>query len=325
MGSKPPHPYLDFQGARTYPLSARRSKVKREAFADPGAYRPGGGVEALIPPILKGEELRAVADGVASAVSQSRAVILGMGAHPIKVGLSRLIIDLLDRGVLTAFAGTGAVAIHEIEMALVGETSEEVGEGLPQGDFGMAEETAAVYQRAVRRAEESGYGLGQALGQEIQEGDFPRKDLSILAAAYERGVPATLHVAPGTDIVHMHPGGDPGALGRATYRDFQVLAKEVLGLDQGGVFFNLGSAVLMPEVFLKALNIARNLKGKPHGFIAVDLDMIRHYRPTQNVVTRPVAPLGKGYQITGHHEILFPLLYAMIRDRLETGRKEVGD
>lgn len=325
MGSKPPHKHLEFQDTRTYPLSARKSKVGKEVLADPGAYRPGGGVEAIIPPVLKGADLRAVADGVVSAVSSGRAVILSMGAHPIKVGLSRLIIDLIDRGILTAVAGTGAIAVHEIEMALAGQTSEEVGEGLPQGDFGMAEETGAVYHRAVRRAENSGYGLGQALGQEIQEGDFPRKDLSILAAAYKKGVPATLHVALGSDIVHMHPGVDAGALGCATYRDFQVLAQEVIGLDRGGVFINLGSAVLMPEIFLKALNVARNLTGKPHDFIAVDFDMIRHYRPTQNVVTRPVEPQGKGYQITGHHEILLPLLYAMIRDRREAGQKGGGD
>lgn len=322
---------MDFSGARVYPLSTRKSKIEKDLLADPAAYRPAGpeeadrGIERLIPPVLKGKDLKDLADAWADAVRRGRSVILGMGAHPIKVGLSRLIIDLLERGFLSALAAGGAVAVHDVEMALQGHTSEEVAEGLPEGAFGMAEETGRAYWDAVALAEREGYGLGQAVGRLISEGDFPHRDLSVLAAAYGRDAPATLHVAVGTDIVHMHPGAQPGdaaaALGRAAFRDFQVLCEAVKGLDDGGVYINLGSAVILPEVFLKAVNIARNVDGRPRRIVTANLDMIQHYRPAVNVVQRPAIPDGRGYQITGHHEILFPLLYAMVRDRLPSRGK----
>ena len=314
---KGPHKSMDFSGAKTAPLTTRRSKVQKDLLADPEAYSPPGrSLEDLIPSILKGSDIKALADAWAAAVSGGRSVILGMGAHPVKVGLSRLIIDLMNRGFVNALAAGGALAVHDIEMAMQGHTSEEVAEGLPEGAFGMAEETGRAYWDAVALAGREGCGLGQAVGRHIAEGAFPHRDLSLLAAAYARGIPATLHVAIGTDIVHMHPGHDGAALGLAAFRDFQVFSEAVLGLEGGGVYLNLGSAVIMPEVFLKAVNIARNLGGKPHGIVTANLDMIQHYRPRENVVERPTIPGGRGFQITGHHEILFPLLYTMVRDRL---------
>ena len=315
--SKRPHPALDASAASTVSLGSRPSKVHREAVVDPATYQPGTSqLEQLIPPVLRGSDIKAVADAWARAVARKRSVILGMGAHPIKVGLSRLIIDLVERGWLQALAGTGAVAIHDLEMALQGETSEEVADGLPTGTFGMAGDTGDAYWDAVELAAREGFGLGQAVGGWIRESDFPCRELSVLGTAYDRAVPATLHVTLGADTVHMHPRHDGATLGRTSLRDFYVFAEAVSQLDDGGLYINLGSAVTLPEVFLKAINVSRNITGRPHRFITVNLDMVQHYRPHQNVVDRPTQPDGKGYAITGHHEILFPLLYAMVRDRL---------
>ena len=315
--SKRPHPVLDCSAAKTEPLCDRSSKVHRDALVDPTDYQPATSqLQRLLPPILKGGDLVAVADAWAGAVTRERSVILGMGAHPIKVGLSRLIIDLVERGWLQALAGTGAVAIHDLEMALQGATSEDVTDGLPTGAFGMARDTADAYWDAVEIATREGFGLGQAVGGWIRESDSPHRELSVLSAAYECEVPATLHVTMGADTVHMHPRHDGATLGRATMRDFYVLADAVSRLDDGGLYINLGSAVTLPEVFLKAINISRNIRGRPHRFVTVNLDMVQHYRPLRNVVERPTQPDGQGYAITGHHEILFPLLYAMVRDRL---------
>lgn len=315
--NKRPHRRLDMSAAKTSPLASRPSKVHHALLADPDLYRPSrSDLEKLIPPILKGRDLKDLADAWAAAISGGRSVILGMGAHPIKVGLSRLIIDLMHRRYLHALAGAGAVAIHDLELAIQGQTSEEVADGLPTGSFGMSEETAAVYWDAVALADREGYGLGQAIGRMITEGTAQYGHLSVLAAAYGLDLPATIHVAIGADTVHMHPRQDGAALGRACLRDFQVFAEAVKGLDGGGVYLNLGSAVLLPEVFLKAINIARNIDGKPQRIVTANLDMFQHYRPLQNVVQRPTMPDGKGYHITGHHEILFPLLYTMVRDRL---------
>ena len=317
MTAKKPYPRLDLSHATTVPLSTRPSKVARDLLAEPDMYDPAvSGIERLMPSILAGHDIKLLADAWAFAVRHGRSVVLGMGAHTIKVGLSRLIIDLLDRGYLHAVAATGAVAIHEIEMALRGQTSEDVTEGLQSGTFGMAGEMGRAYWDAVALAAREDYGLGQALGRFIVESGAPHRDLSVFAAAYERDVPATLHVAVGADVAHMHPSHDGAALGLAAFRDFQVLAEVVQGLDDGGVYVNLGSAVLLPEVFLKAINIARNIDGKPRRIVTANLDMIQHYRPLQNVVQRPTVPDGRGCQIIGHHEILFPLLYAMVRARL---------
>jgi deoxyhypusine synthase len=312
-----PYPRLQLSRATTVRLLGRRSKVPKDVFVDAGEYDPSmAAIERLIPQILAGRDIKALADAWASAVSCGRSVVLGMGAHPIKVGLSRLIVDLVERGFLQGIAANGAAAIHDLEMAMVGRTSEDVATGLADGSFGMTQETGQEYWRAVALASREGYGFGQALGRFIEEGQLPNPELSIFAAAYRRRVPATVHVTVGADVTHMHPAHDGEALGAAAFRDFEVLAEAVKGLDDGGVYVNLGSAVSLPEVFLKAVNVARNIDGKPRQLITANLDMIQHYRPTQNVVQRPTLGDGKGYQITGHHEIVFPLLYAMVRARL---------
>ena len=318
MSGRKPYPRLDFSGATTRPLATRPSKVSKEQFAEPDTYAAAmAGIEQLIPSILAGSDIKRLADAWADAVRRGRAVVLGTGAHAVKVGLSRLIIDLLNRGYLQGLAGTGAVAIHDLEMAFSGQTSEDVAEDLQTGAFGMADETGRAYWDAVSLAAQSDYGLGQAVGRLISESGAPHHSLSLYAAAYEREVPATLHVAIGADVTHMRPAADGAALGVAAFRDFQVFSALMGGLDDGGLYVNLGSAVALPEVFLKAVNIARNVSGKPHRIVTADLDMIRHYRPEQNVVARPTMPDGTGYRITGHHEIVFPLLYAMVRSRLE--------
>ena len=318
MTAKSPHPRLDLSRATTVPLSARPSKVSKDLLAEPGNYNPAlAGIEHLIPSVLAGQDLKLLADAWASAVRRGRSVVLGMGAHVIKVGLSRLIVDLIERGYLQAIAANGAAAIHDLEMALNGQTSEDVAEGLQSGAFGMAEETGRAYWNAVALAAREDYGLGQAVGRLIAESGAPHQPLSVFAAAYKHHVPATLHVAVGADITHMRASHDGAALGLAAFRDFQVLAEVVKGLDDGGLYINLGSAVALPEVFLKAINIARNVSGTPHRIVTADLDMVRHYRPAQNVVARPTMPDGTGYRLTGHHEILFPLLYTLVRARLD--------
>jgi hypothetical protein len=315
---KSPYPRLDLSRATTVPLSTRPSKVSKDLLAEPEKYNAAtGGIEHLIPSVLAGQDIKLLADAWASAVRRGRSVVLGMGAHVIKVGLSRLIVDLIERGYLQGLAANGAAAVHDLEMALNGQTSEDVAEGLQSGAFGMAEETGHAYWDAVALAAHEDYGLGQAVGRLIMESAAPHRRLSVFAAAYERDVPATLHVAIGADITHMRAAHDGAALGLAAFRDFQVFAEVVKGLDDGGVYVNLGSAVALPEVFLKAVNIARNVSGMPHRIVTADLDMVRHYRPAQNVVARPTMPDGTGYRLTGHHEILFPLLYAMVRARLD--------
>jgi hypothetical protein len=224
---------------------------------------------------------------------------------------------LINRGWLQAIATNGAVAVHDLEMALHGETSEDVAEGLVAGTFGMAEEMGRAYWSAVALAKREGYGFGQALGRFIHESAAPYRHLSVFAAAYEKGVPATVHVGIGTDVAHMHPATDGAALGEATFRDVQVFAEVVKGLDDRGLYLNMGSAVLLPELFLKAINISRNISGKPARIITADIDMIRHYRPSQNVLQRPTKPEGQSFQLSGHYEIIFPLLYVMMRARLD--------
>ncbi len=315
--TRPPHPALDMAAATMVPIAQRPSKVTHEHLVDPATYQSSNrSLERMLPPTLKSADLTAIADAWAAAVTERRAVILGMGAHPIKVGLSRLIVDLIERGWLGAVAGTGAVGIHDWEMATAGHTSEDVADGLRSGMFGMAAETAEAYWAAVALADREGYGLGQAVGRRLAEAAPEFGRLSVLGAAYEHDVPATLHVTFGADTVHMAPQQDAAALGRAAVRDFGVFAEAVTRLHDGGIYLNLGSAVTLPEVFLKAVNIARNVTGRPHRLVTANLDMVQHYRPAHNVVDRPTQPDGRGYSITGHHEILFPLLYAMVRDRL---------
>ncbi|MDG2306869.1 MAG: hypothetical protein P8R42_19935 [Candidatus Binatia bacterium] len=315
---KPPaRPKLDVKRAKTYPLGGRPSKV---AAGEVGRkLEPGlSFAEWLdrIPNILAGEDLRYAVDAITKSRLKGRGVALGMGAHPIKVGLSPMIIDLMERGVITSVAMNGAGIIHDFELAAVGKTSEDVGPGLDKGKFGMARETGAVLNKVIRQGAKANRGLGEAIGEHIQKGRYPHRELSILAAGARLEVPVTVHVAIGTDIIHMHPGADGAAIGKTSLRDFHRLAEVVAGL-AGGVYVNLGSAVVLPEVFVKALNLARNLGHKVRPLVTLDLDFLRHYRPGVNVVSRPTAAGGKGLRITGHHELLFPLLAGAILERLE--------
>jgi hypothetical protein len=234
------------------------------------------------------------------------------GGHVVKVGLAPLLIDWMKRGVITSLSTHGAGIIHDTEIALFGRTSEDVAEGLKDGSFGMSRDTADFINNAIADPDNAELGFGEALGRALLDSKAPFADLSLLCSAYRAGVPLTVHVALGTDIIHQHSSADGAAIGRATLRDFRILANQVGRLDEGGVVLNLGSAVIMPEVFLKALTIARNLGCPAHGFSAANFDMFTHYRPTQNVLSRPTLTGGRKFNFIGHHEIQIPLLHAMV-------------
>ena len=308
---------LAFDRVKTYSLKDRSHKVSREAFADPSRWQDHRDVTDLLPDILKARDLKAVVEDVLAARSKDKPVLWAVGAHVLKVGCSPLLLDLMARGVVTGLALHGAGLVHDVELAMVGATSEDVGADLGSGRFGMSEETATAINGAIARYVPEGLGIGEAVGREISEGEYPHADLSLLAAGYERAMPVTVHVALGTDIIHMHPSTDGALMGEGTYRDFQRFCSMVSELGDGGVYFNVGSAVLLPEIFLKALSLVRNLGHDVGDFTTVDFDMIRHYRPSVNVVARPTQESGRGYSITGHHELLLPLLYHMLRTRLE--------
>jgi hypothetical protein len=306
---------LSLAGVATYPLASRKSKVSRAQLARP--HRRGGSLAAFVaglPRILAGEALRDLCAAVLRAREGRRPIIWGLGAHVIKVGLSPVLIDLMERGLATGIALNGAGIVHDFELAVAGATSEDVPAGLGTGAFGMARETGEELGRAIVEGDRDGLGLGAAVGRYLSE-RRPRarhRELSLLAAAFRLGLPATVHVAIGTDIVHVHPACDPAALGRATHLDFRLLAAEVARLGGGGVYLNVGSAVVLPEVFLKALTLARNLGHPVRGFATANLDFIQSYRPGVNVVERPVAGHGRGFRLTGHHEILVPLVAAAL-------------
>ena len=301
----------------TYSLKKRRSRVRRR---DIGRTVPAGSSFrewlAALPGRLAGREVVDLARAVASARRRRRQVITGLGAHVIKCGLSPWITELMEEGVITAVAMNGAGAIHDFELAWAGSTSEDVGPALEDGSFGMARETAAFINEAAAIGRRDGLGFGESLGQLILREKLPNADLSILAAGVRSGVPVTIHVAIGTDITHMHPSTSGADLGETSLADFRRLSGLVERLE-GGVYLNIGSAVILPEVFLKALAVARNRRGgKPKRFCTANLDFIPHYRPLQNVVRRPTSSGGRGFQIIGHHEIMLPLLFTAIREEL---------
>ena len=301
---------------RTVPLARRPSKVAAASLGAP--VRAGLSMRRFLdglPDILAARDLRDAAGRVAAAIRARRPVVLGMGAHVIKVGLGPAIVDLLERGRLAAIAMNGAGLVHDFEMAWGGRTSEDVGPGLDRGLFGMARETGEFVNRATREGVAAGLGLGLAVGDAIEAARLPHRRTSILAAAARAGVPVTVHVAVGTDIVHMHPDADGAAIGEGSMRDFRQLAA-VVGCLERGVYLNLGSAVVLPEVFVKALNLARNLGHRVRHLTTIDMDFQRHYRPAVNVIARPTALGGRGIQLTGHHEIMFPLLWAAVEEAL---------
>jgi len=310
----------DLAAVRTVPVARRPNKVSASEFAHPpGSDRSFSAFIAALPDVLVARDFRAVVDAIVGAATRHRGVVLMLGGHVVKTGLAPIIIDLMRRGIITHLAMNGSAAIHDYEVARFGATSEDVAAGLRDGTFGMAEETGREMNDAFVRGMQSGHGMGEAVGRALDaRSDLVNPELSVLLNAFRLGVSATVHAALGAEIIHQHPAANGAAIGDTSHRDFRRLAASIPDLDDGGVVLNVGSAVVMPEVFLKALTIARNLnEGRPRNFVSVDLDMQRHYRPRMNVVQRPTLESGKGYEITGHHEIMVPLLAWAVVDKLE--------
>lgn len=309
---KLPYEEFDLSGVSTYPLGSRKSKANAQDFARP--HTPGAGIAAWLdslPAILAAADLRAVVNAVRAARAGDRGVVWGLGAHVIKTGVGPVLIDLMERGFVSALATNGAGVIHDFELALAGATSEEVEEALGPGRFGMAEETGRLLNSAINEGVARGLGIGQAIGAWLESNRPPHAHLSVAAAAARLGVPLTVHVALGTDIIHMHTAASGAALGDGSLRDFRYFVSNVARLEQG-VYLNCGSAVILPEVFLKAVALARNRGISLDGLTTVNMDFLRHYRPHVNVVSRPVAGIGRGYSLVGHHEIMIPLLAAAL-------------
>lgn len=309
---KIPYEQFDLSGVKTYPLKSRKSKAHVADFAKP--YQGGSGVRGLVaslPSALAAGDFRAVVAAMTQAHRDGRAVIWGIGAHVLKTGLSPVLVDLMERGFVSAIATNGAGIIHDFEIALAGSTSEDVDEVLGPGQFGMAEETATLLNKAINEGVRDGLGFGQAAGRFLSERHPQYERYSVAASAWRLEIPLTVHVAMGTDIIHMHPHASGAAIGEASLRDFRYFTSAVARLERG-VYLNCGSAVVLPEVFLKAVALARNQGRSLDGLTTVNLDFLRHYRPLTNVVTRPTAGVGRGYAITGHHELIIPLLAAAL-------------
>jgi len=308
---------LSLRRVRTYSLASRPSKVGVDLFGRPHVKgAPFATFLDSLPRILAGDTVRALASRILRAREAGKPILWGIGAHVIKTGLSPILIDLMERGLLTGLAMNGAGIVHDFEIAVAGKTSEEVADSLGSGDFGMAQETGEEINRAITRGLRRDLGLGAAVGSHLARSRAPHARLSLLASAFRLGIPVTVHVAIGTDIVHMHPACDPAAVGRGSHLDFRAFAAQVAQLGGGGVYLNVGSAVVLPEVFLKAVTLARNLGHELRGFTTANLDFIQGYRPITNVVERPTRGAGRGFRLTGHHEILIPLLAAALIEGL---------
>ena len=312
---------LSLDGVKTYPLAKRSSKVGLADFAVPP--RPGASVGKFVdslPNILAVQSLRGVAEAVVAARRKRKPIIWGLGGHVVKCGLGPVLIDLMRRGFVSCLAINGAAVIHDFEIAWAGHTSEDVEAGLSKGQFGMAEETSRTINEAISAGDAQGLGAGEAMGKILNPSRRrPRfAQASLLSTAYRQRIPVTVHLAIGTDINTNHPSVDAAALGAASHRDFRLLARLVSKMGGGGVYLNLGSAVILPEVFLKCVSLARNLGHRLRGIVTANFDFIQHYRPTQNVVLRPTQGTGRGYALTGHHELMIPLLAVAV---LEADRK----
>jgi hypothetical protein len=304
---------FDASDVRTYPLASRPSKVSTRDLATP--WDPATGLDgwvASLPNLLAAADLRAVVAAISAAQAGGRGIVWGLGAHVIKAGLSPVLIDLMERGFVSAIALNGAGLIHDYELALGGSTSEDVDAELGKGQFGMSEETGRGLNDVIAGGVGRGLGIGQSVAEHFGGTPPPFAQVSLLAASARLNIPVTVHVAVGTDIIHMHAAASGAALGEGSLRDFRYLTSSVSKL-AAGVYLNCGSAVLLPEVFLKAVSLVRNRGISLDGLTTVNLDFVRLYRPETNVVRRPVAGIGKGYSITGHHEILIPLLAAMLK------------
>lgn len=307
---------LDLNQVKWTSLKRKKHKVKKGLFAKP--WKQGETLNRFLnslPSILAGKDLNEVVERISNAVKKNRMVLLGMGAHPIKVGLNPILIDWMKKGVLKGVAMNGACLIHDIELAMVGHTSEEVDEELHRGTFGMVKETHKIINQAIQKGVSHGLGIGEAVGLEMDKGEFPHRDLSLLWMGKTLGIPITVHVAIGTDIIHMGPFADGSSIGKGSLKDFHTFVSLVSKLEKG-VFINLGSAVIIPEVFLKALALARNLGHPLSNLTTVNMDFIAHYRPIHNIVKRPTLRGGKGFNLIGHHEVMFPLLAAAVLEKI---------
>jgi hypothetical protein len=301
-------------------VELRPNKVRAEEFAaPPGGDRSFARFLASLPDVLVAADFRAVVSAIVNAARSRRAVVAMLGGHIVKTGVAPLIIDLMERQVITHIAMNGSGAIHDYEIARFGATSEDVARGLTDGTFGMAEETGRGMNEAFIEGMRNGWGMGEAVARALEKLPLAHPEMSLLLASRRLEIPCTVHAALGAEIIHQHPAADGAAIGETSHRDFRRLAASLPALDEGGVVLNLGSAVIMPEVFLKALTIARNLDPpKPRNFTTCDMDMLRHYRPRVNVVIRPTNSGGTGYEITGHHEIMVPLLAWAVVTELES-------
>lgn len=306
---------IDFTKLKTYPLRSRKSKVSIKNLCRPFKKNPSfSNFFNALPNILAGQDLKEVVERIVNARKKNRHVLVGMGAHSIKVGLSPLFVQLINRGVITGLAMNGACLIHDFELAFAGKTSEDVDTAITDGSFGMAEETGYYLNEAIKSGAENNTGIGSAVGDMLLKLKPRYLGLSILASARKQGVPVTVHVALGTDIIHFHKNADHQAIGKGTMIDFKNFTELVSELS-GGVFINIGSAVIIPEVFLKAITIARNLGHRVDNITTVNLDFVRQYRPLTNVVSRPTKGSGRGFSLTGHHEILVPLIFWSVMER----------
>jgi hypothetical protein len=318
MAERPPSRFVyedfDLSDVKTYPLASRANKARLDDFARP--YTAGSGVRGLLaslPHILGAADFRAIVDRMLDARRRDGGILWGFGAHVIKTGLSPILVDLMERGFVSALATNGAGIIHDFEVALSGSTSEDVDEALGPGRFGMADETGRLLNQAINEGHARGEGFGEAVGRALVDSGAPHAAISVAATAARLGIPVTVHVAVGTDIVHMHPDASGAAIGETSLRDFRRFLSIVARLERG-VYLNCGSAVVLPEVFLKAVALARNRGVSLDGLTTVNLDFVRLYRPMTNVVSRPTAGIGQGYAITGHHELMLPLLAAALID-----------
>ena len=308
---------IPLDGVKSYPLKDRPSKVGVDDFGEP--WKSGGNLRhwlQSLPKVLAGNDFRKVVNNTVLAARSGHMIILAMGAHPIKVGLNPVIVNLMERGIIGGLAMNGAGIVHDAELAMVGHTSEDVAAQIGEGRFGMAEETGKFLNEAIIEGANRGDGLGEAIGNRLVKEGFPFNQHSLAVKAFELDIPLTVHVAIGTDIIHFHPSVDGSAIGKTSHLDFRLFSSLISELE-GGVFINLGSAVVMPEVFLKALSLVRNLGHKVEKFTTVNMDFMQHYRPITNVVQRPTLEGGEGYSLVGHHEIMFPLLASAVIEGLE--------
>ncbi len=311
------YPVADLSQIKRYSISGRHSKVNTGLMGQ--HFQTGSSFQsffASLPDILVAKDLKEFVEHVAQAHINNKAVMLMMGAHAIKVGLSPVLIDMIKTGLISSISLNGAGVIHDTELTLFGQTSENVAKALADGSFGMVEETGKMVNEFIVAAHKNGLGLGEGVGKALLKKKPDSLQRSVLANAYVHNVPATIHVAIGTDIIHQHPEADGAALGATSHRDFKIFAAHVPKINDGGIVMNVGSNVILPEVFLKALTVARNIAPPVNNFYTANFDMIQHYRPRVNVVQRPTLQGGKGYTFIGHHEIMLPLFVAAVKERL---------